>query len=497
MSSELLVNFLLSHIILFSGGTRMAENLTFKPVLTVLSEQQIGELHRATATVLERTGLKVTHPEALEIFAGGGARVEKDRVYIPRQLFEQTMKMAPSRIVLGNRKGEQAIILDNDACWFGATLDDVYYFDPQNYQRRHLTLEDCRRIVTVSDALPNISWGMTFGAVSDVPTHLADRFVAKQALIYSEKPVVVSSNNVSSLRDIYEMARISVDDGDRFETAPPMASFTTTVSPLVIPDHVAEQMMFCARQGIPQVCYAGVQAGSTGPMSFAGTVVQGNAETLGCLIFNQLVKPGSPVVYGHFSTIMDMRSTVFSFGAPEMSLMIAAQSQIAKHYGIPFYGTAGCSDSKLLDSQAAVETVFSCLSSALGCAGLIHDAGLLEYGTMVSPEQMVLVNEVLHMIGQYTCGLDVSEEALALDIIDSVGPGGHYLTQTHTRTHCRDAWYSQLFDRSGFNTWSENGAKDLTQRVRERTLEMIAAAPPSSLDAEKIRALDEISNHWV
>jgi trimethylamine---corrinoid protein Co-methyltransferase len=475
----------------------MAENLTFRPVLKVLSEQQIRELHRATATVLELTGLKVTHPEAIEIFAGGGARVENDRVYIPREMFEQTIKLAPSRIVLGNRKGEQTIILDNDACWFGTTLDDVYYLDPQTCQRRRLTLEDCRRIVAISDALPNISWGMTFGAVSDVPAHLADRYAAKQALIYSEKPVVVSSNNVASLHDIYEMARIAANDERCFETAPPMASFTTTVSPLVIADHVAEQMMFCARHGIPQVSYAGVQAGSTGPMSFAGTVVQGNAETLACLIFNQLVKPGSSVVYGHLSTIMDMRSTVFSFGAPEMNLMVAAQSQIAQYYGIPFYGTAGCSDSKLPDSQAAAEAVFSCFSSALGCAGLIHDVGLLEYATMASPEQMVLVNEVLHMVGRYARGLDVSEEALALDIIDSVGPGGHYLTQDHTMMHFRDAWYSQLFDRNSFNTWSENGEKDLTQRVRERTLDLMDAPPPSSLEAEKVRALDEISKHWV
>lgn len=475
----------------------MENDLTFKPRIQVLNEHQIRAFHTATCRVLERTGIKVTHTEAREIFASGGARVDKDRVRIPREMLENAINQAPSRIVLGNRGGEQAIVLDNDACWFGTTLDDVYYFDPQTCQRRQLTLEDCRLAVTISEVLPNISWGMTFGAISDVPTHLADRYAARQALTYSEKPVVVSSNNVNSLQDIYEMAQIVAKDEGRFKTAPTIASFTTTISPLVIADHVVEQMMFCAGHGIPQICYAGVQAGSTGPMSFAGTIVQGNAETLACLIFNQLVQPGSPVVYGHLSTIMDMRSTVFSFGAPEMNLMIAAQSQIAQHYGIPFYGTAGCSDSKLPDSQAAVEAVFSCFSSALGCAGLIHDVGLLEYATMVSPEQMVLVNEILHMVGQYARGLDVSEQALALDIIDSVGPGGHYLTQEHTMMHFRDAWYSELFDRRGFNTWSQNGAKDLTTRVRERTLDLMAAPPPASLDEEKVRALDEISKHWL
>jgi trimethylamine--corrinoid protein Co-methyltransferase len=474
----------------------MENNLIFRPSLRVLNGKQIRKLHVATAMVLERTGVKVTHPQAREIFAGGGARLEDDRVRIPREMLERAIKKAPSRIALGNRKGEEAVVLEDDASWFGATLDNVYYFDPETGRRRQLTLDDCRKIVELTSALSNFTWSMTFGTISDVRPDFADRHAARQALTYSEKPVVFSSNNVGSLRDIYEMARIVTGNERCFEKAPPAASFVTTISPLVIPDHVAEQMMFCAKHGIPQVCYAGIQAGSTAPMTFAGTVVQGNAETLACLVFNQLVKPGSAVIYGHFSTIMDMRSSIFSFGAPEMSLMVAAQSQIARHYNLPFYGTAGCSDSKLPDSQAAAEAVFSCLSSALGCAGLVHDSGLLEYGTMISPEFMVLVNEILHMVGQYMRGLDVSDEALALDIIDSVGPGNHYLMMEHTRKHFHEAWYSQLFDRNRYDTWSENGSKDLRIRVRERTLALMAHQP-EPLEKEKAKELDKMSRHWT
>ncbi|BBO78740.1 trimethylamine methyltransferase MttB [Desulfosarcina widdelii] len=480
------------------GRYRHAMNppLSFKPTLQVLNDEQIQELHRATARVLERTGVKVTHPEALEIFAGGGARVETDRVFIPRTMLEDAIQRAPGRIVLGNRKGEEAVVLEDDACWFGATLDNIYYFDPTTSQRRQLTLDDCRYMVSIFDALPNLSWGMTFGAISDVPAHLSDRYAAMQALKYSEKPIVFSSNDVSSLVEIFEMVKVATGNEGCFETAPPAASFVTTISPLVIPDHVVEQLILCAENAIPQICYAGVQAGSTGPMSFAGTIVQGNAETLACLVLSQLVRLGSPVVFGHLSTIMDMRSSIFSFGAPEMNLMIAAQSQIARHYSIPFYGTAGCSDSKLPDAQAAVEAVFSCFSSALGCSGLIHDAGLLEYATMSAPEHMVLVNEVLHMVGQYKNGIDVGPEALALDVIDAIGPGGQYLTSPHTMKHFREVWYSQLFDRSGYSNWLEGGAKDLTARVRERTLALMAQQP-APLDDQTIAALDEMSRQWT
>ena len=475
----------------------MENELNFKPALQVLSQEQVLKLHAATAMILSRTGVNVTHPVARDIFAGSGARVDGDRVRIPRDMLDAAIASAPSRIVLGDRNAVPAVILENDRSWFGATLDDVYYLDPQSGQRRQLTLDDCRQIAMLSDALPNYTWGMTFGAMADVPPAVADRYAARQAMVYSQKPVVVSSNTVDNLRDIYEMAQVFVSDAAAFAAAPPMASFVTTLSPLVLPDHVIDQMLFCAERQIPQVLYNGIQTGSTAPMSFAGAVAQGNAEALACLVLVQLARAGSPVVIGSLPTIMDMRSSIFSFGAPEMNLMIAAQCQIARHYRIPFYGTAGCSDSKLPDAQAAVEAVFSCFSSALGGANLVHDAGLLEYATMASPEHMVLVNEVLHMVGQYMQGLDVSDMALALDVIDEVGPGDNYLMLEHTMQHFREVWYSQLFDRSGYNNWLENGARDLGARVRERTLALMAQQPAAPVDDGMMRTLDEMSRHWT
>jgi trimethylamine--corrinoid protein Co-methyltransferase len=466
-----------------------------KPRVRVIDDDQIEKIHAATAHVLEKTGIRVTHEKAREVFAGAGARVEKDRVRIPRQMLETAIETTPARLVLGNRRGEAAIVLENDASWFGVTVDDIYYFDPEFHQRRKLTLDDCRKVVTLADALPNFSWGMTFGTISDVPFHLADRYTAKTALTYTEKPLVVSSNNADSLREIYAMAQVAAADPGRFADAPPIASFVTTISPLVIPNHVIDQMLFCAEKGIPQVCYNGIQTGSTAPMTFAGAVVQGNAETLAGLTFIQLLRPGSPVVFGSCASIMDMRSTIFSFGAPEMNLMIAAQAQIAQHYRIPFYGTAGCSDSKLPDGQAAAEAVFSVLSSLLTGANLVHDAGLLEYATMICPEQMVLVNEVLFMAGQYMRGLSVDDEALALEVIDRIGPGGHFLECDHTMDHFQDVWYSTIFDRNTHARWEELGGKDMAARIREETLEKMNHNP-APLSAEAARELEDMAKHW-
>ena len=170
----------------------------------------------------------------------------------------------------------------------------------------------------------------------------------------------------------------------------------------------------------------------------AGAIVQGSAESLSGLVLAQLVRPGAPFIYGAFATIMDMRTTIFSYGAPEMSLMVAAMAQMAQRYRLPFFGTAGCSDAKFPDAQAAAEAAFSCLASALSGANLIHDSGWLDHGSLASPAFMVLVNEILYMVNQFMSGMPVSDETLAVDLMDHVGPGGHYLNEDHTLRHFQD-----------------------------------------------------------
>jgi trimethylamine--corrinoid protein Co-methyltransferase len=254
-------------------------------------------------------------------------------------------------------------------------------------------------------------------------------------------------------------------------------------------------MIFCAEKRIPQICYGAPQAGSTGPASFAGSVVQGTAESLSGLVITQLVRQGAPFIYGAFATIMDMRTTIFSYGAPEMILMGSALAQMAQYIKLPYFGTAGCSDAKLPDSQAAAEATLSCQSAALSGANLIHDCGLLDHGCLASPAYMVLVNEVLHMINHFVRGIQVDEETLAVDVINKVGPGGHYMEEEHTLKYFREVWYSNLFDRSNYDSWLEQGGRRFQERLREQTLlKLEHRAPPLSEEATK--ELDRLAQHW-
>jgi len=477
-------------------SSKFSTKLHFKPRATVLNEEQIQQMHMATLEVLERTGIQITHPRALELLGGAGARVEGKRVRIPAWMVEDAIRTAPSRVVLGRRNGERSVFLEGDKVWFGPSVDCIDYLDPITDERHRFTSDDCRVTSTVADALPNFTWVMTIGMAADAPADIADRVIARQVLTYCEKPLVFCCKDVNSTRDIYEMYLLAAGSEERFRQAPTCVHYSEPISPLLYYDPAVEKILFCAEKGIPLINYPAPQAGSTAPATFAGTVVQASAESLSGLVMAQLVRPGTPFIYGAFATVMDMSTMIFSYGAPEMNVMVAALAQMAQHYRLPYFGTAGCSDAKFPDAQAAAEATFSCLSSALTGANLVHDSGWLDHGSIASPAYMVLVNEILDMVNQYVKGMPVDDETLALDLIDRIGPGGHYLQEEHTLKHFREVWYSNLFDRTIHAQWLEKGAKRFEERLREKT-KRVMEHKPSPLPPEVIKELDEMERHWT
>jgi trimethylamine--corrinoid protein Co-methyltransferase len=371
-------------------------------------------------------------------------------------------------------------------------VDCIDYLDPLTDERSRFTSEHCRTTSTVADALPNYTWVMTIGMASDVPADIADRVIARQVLTYTEKPLVFCCKDVNSVRDIYDMALLITGGEENFQQAPTIVHYSEPISPLLYYDPAVEKILYCAEKGIPLINFPAPQGGSTAPATFAGEIVQGSAESLSGLVLAQLVRPGAPFVYGAFATVMDMKTTIFSYGAAEMNLMVAAMAQ---HYRLPFFGTAGCSDSKFPDAQAAAEAAFSCFSSALSGANLVHDSGWLDHGSVASPAYMVLVHEVLHMVNQYMGGVPVSDETLAIDLIDKVGPGGHYLQEPHTLEHFRNVWYSNLFDRTIHAQWLSQGAKDFQERLREQTQKAMEHRP-EPLAEEVAREIGRMAQHW-
>jgi trimethylamine--corrinoid protein Co-methyltransferase len=471
-------------------------DLSFKPKVQVINDKQIEHIHAASLELLERTGVRTPHPRALELLDGAGARVDGDRVRIPSWLVEKAIQQAPHRIVLGKRNGTRSVFLEGDKSWFGPSLDCIEYLDPVTEKRRPFTSQDCRVMATMADALPNFTWVMSIGMADDVPADIADRVIAKQILTHCEKPFVFCCKDVTSVKDVYEMALLIVGGEENFKRAPNLVHYSEPISPLSYFDPAVEKIIYCAEKEIPLINFPAPQAGGTSPATFAGTIVQGSAESLSGLVLTQVVRPGAPFIYGAFTTVMDMQTTIFSYGASEMSLMTAAMAQMAQHYQLPFFGTAGSTDAKFPDPQAAAEVAFSCLSSALSGANLIHDAGSwLDHGSLVSPAFMVLVNEVLYMVNQYMKGIPVSQETMGIDLIDRIGPGGHFLNENHTMTHFRDVWYSELFDRSIYDVWQEQGQKRFEERLRDKTLSVMEHTP-AALPTEILNEIEQMAKLW-
>ncbi|CAB1083466.1 hypothetical protein D1AOALGA4SA_11029 [Olavius algarvensis Delta 1 endosymbiont] len=474
----------------------ISDELFFKPKLKVINDNQIARLHDATLEVLERTGFKITHPGALEVLAGGGARIQGDRVRLPAWMVEDAIRRAPSRLVLGTRTGKRNVFLEGDKSFFGPSLDCIDYMDPQTHERTRFVSKHVEVTAALCDALANFQWCMTIGMADDLPANIADRVVARLTMQYCEKPLVFCCKDTNSLKEIYEIALLLCGGTENFKQAPYVLHYSEPISPLVYYDPAVDKIMFCAEQNIPLINFPAPQACGSAPASFAGTIVQASAESLSGLVLHQLVNPGAPFIYGAFTTIMDMRTTIFSYGAIEMSLMTAAMAQMAQFYRLPFFGTAGATDSKFCDAQAGAEAAYQIFSAATVGSGLVHDcSSWMDHGSMVSPEFMVLADEIVDVVRHYMEGIPVTEETLAVDLIDYVGPGGHYLTEEFTLKNFRMMKYSDLFERMGYERWKKEGARKFEQRLQELTLEKMKHRPPA-LPEEIVKELDRLQAAW-
>jgi trimethylamine--corrinoid protein Co-methyltransferase len=227
--------------------------------------------------------------------------------------------------------------------------------------------------------------------------------------------------------------------------------------------------------------------GGTAPMSQAGIVAQLCAESLSGLVIHQLKRPSAPFIFGGMPSVMDMRTTVFSYGAPEFQLGNTLMAEMAHQFDLPNFGTAGTSDAQTFDGQAVLEATSSCMCAALAGANLIHDVGLLGNATVVVPEMIVATDEIVGMIRHLLRDVEVSQETLALDVVRAIGPGGEFLTHPHTLRHFRQAWYPDLLYRGGAEAWNTSRRLTFEQRVNARTRDLIESHRPEPLadDAAK------------
>jgi len=466
------------------------------PQFRLLSDKQIEELHLATLQILERTGVAFDCQEAVDILGEAGADVSNPkRVKIPSYLVEQALRTAPKTITLYTREGEPAMVLNGmTGSHFGGSAESPEYLDPYTRKRRPCYIEDIADTTRVVDALPNIEWIFTSAAHPTVPATIADKVSLLQAILNTSKPVASCINDASSLSEMLEVCSIVAGGEKELRDKPFFIGSSEPVTPLMQGKNAMEISLLYAEKGIPNIVYNMPMAGATAPATFPAVLAIASAEILSQLVVLQLKKPGAPVIFGSMPNIMDMKTTICPYGNPELSFLVAAITEVSHYYKLPMFGTAGCTDSDVINAQTGAEVTYQILMTMLSGADLVHDAGLMYHSQVESPELTVFANEIIDMVKVLVGGMEINDETLPLDLIERVGPGGDYISQSHTLKHFHKFWVPKLFDRSMVK---REGVKDCEELLNERTIEILKTHRPKPLSENLVKELKKVEKTWL
>ncbi len=464
-----------------------------QPRLTMLDGEGCRRLHDASCSVLEKTGVRVLNPQALQLLRQAGALLDGDRVRIGRELVEHALESAPRSFELFER-GSKAprLRLDGAAVYFGPGSDTLRYLDPIDGSRREFRLKDVAACARLCEVLPQIDFVMSVGIPRDVPGGVYYRHQFAAMLRNSKKPIVFVCDNLADLEAIALMAAAAAGSAAVLEERPNLLLYSEPSSPLLHSEEATDKLLFCASHGIPVTHSPAPMMGGTAPVTIGGAVTLGNAEILSSLVMHQLQKPGAPFLYGHGVHHLDMKEMVSVYGAPEFQLARVMAAEMGRYYSLPVWGYAGHSDSKLPDAQAAADAQFSVLVALLARTNLNHDVGYLESGLTGSPEMMVLTDEIISLSRRFAEGVRVDDESLAVEVIDEVGPGGEFLSHDHTMSHWRALWIPQLFERMRLEKWEGGGGRQFEERLKEKTIVLMENAECEPLSAAAEREIEVV-----
>jgi len=469
------------------------DEIAMRPTISFLSSEDKDKIHRAAFQILGEIGMKILQDEALALLKNAGCSVAEDRmVKIPGQLVQQCIESAPSHIPIYDREGKQVMDLGGHNSYFGTGSDLIYALDSKTGQRHPCVLEDVNRAAKVADALPNIDFIMSFAHPSDFPARRAYLLSFQSMAVNSTKPIVCTAAGREDLSEMWQVSRILRNGESELRSKPYFIYYGEPISPLKYPVESVDKLLFCAEKAIPTIFSPAPIAGSTAPMTIAGHVAQGLAESFCGLVIHQIKAKGAPFIMGMGPAVLDMMTSQCSYNAPEYLLAYMAIVEMSHYYDLPNWGYAGTSDSQIPDGQATFEAGLLTFLSAMAGSNLNHDVGYLDFGRTGSLEMIVILDEIIDQVRRLYRGIPVNDEMLAVDVVKAVGADGNFLIQMHTLNHLRSTqWQPKLISRAGFEKWQESGSTSLLERGREKLQQILQEHQPVPIPDDQARQVQQ------
>lgn len=463
-----------------------------RPPYDWLDPEELERIHNASLDILENTGVDFLDDEALDIWQQAGAKVDRStrRVWPDRGLVLEALANAPSSFRWRARNPAHDVVIGGDSIAFGPCGGMVYVTDLDR-GRRIGTMDDYEKLLKLSQSCHSLhfaAWEQV--TAQDVPVNVRHLHRVRAGLTLTDKVVMEAAHGRVITADTLAMMQIVYGslDGD-----PVTGDVINVNSPLVFDERMLGGLITYARAGQVTFITPFILAGAMSPVTMAAALAQQNAEVLAGAALTQLVRPGAPVIYGGFTTNLDLRSGSPSFGTPESAWAALVGGQLARRYSLPYRGSGGLTTSKAADAQAAYESLWSLWPAVLAHTNLImHAAGWLEGGLTVSFEKFVIDLENLAMFRHFLEGFATDEGSLGLAAIDEVGPGGHHLGTSHTQERFRTAFFpTALSDRLSYDTWAAAGSEDTATRANRVWKEMLALYEQPPIDPGVAEALDD------
>jgi len=462
-----------------------------------LTEDSIAKIDQTVMRVIEEVGFEVNSEAALHLFEQAGAWVDKKerRVRLPQAKARKLIGMAPPEVKLCGQEEKHDIFLGGNRVYTGTGGTALYIYEPTTKQKRLATLQDLKRIARLVNRLDNIHLFMLPTYPNELPIEQVDvnRFFA--GLDNTTKHIMGGVYTLDGIKQVLRMAEMVAGSAEKLDERPLISMIACSISPLKMDAQYGDLVIEIAQRGIPLVCPAEPLCGATSPITLAGNLVIQTADSLMGVMLTQIVKPGTPVIFGSVATNTNLSDFKYLAGSVEMGLLNAAGAQMAQFYHLPFYATGGMTDSKVLDAQSGYESAITSLLCALAGANFIHDAaGMMEFAMTACYEKFVIDNEILGMVMRAVAGIKVNDNTLAFDLIREVGPGGNFVAARHTRRFMRREHYRpSLSDQNSREEWEAKGGEAIWQKAGKKARRLIAE-PKYRLPAEvRERILSEIT----